>query len=43
LSDEEKVMELVERIHRLTVKGQEVDARMKKLENLLARKIKQAP
>jgi len=43
LSDAEKVMELVERIHRLAVKGQEVDARMKKLERLLARKIEQAP
>jgi hypothetical protein len=42
LSDEEKVRELVERIHRLAVKEQEVDAQMKKLERLLARKIEHA-
>jgi hypothetical protein len=40
LSDEEKVKELVERIHRLAKKGREVDARMKKLEQVIVKKAK---
>jgi hypothetical protein len=41
LSDEEKIKELIERIQRLSKKGQEVDARMKKVEQtLLDKKIR---
>ena len=43
MSDAEKVMELVERIHKLAVKEKKAVAQMKKLERLLARKIEQAP
>jgi hypothetical protein len=38
LSDKEKVKELIERINVLTKKGHDIDARMKKLEQLLAMK-----
>ena len=40
MSDEEKIEELVERIQRLAKKGREVDARMTKLETVLAKKTK---
>lgn len=41
MSDEAKIKELIERIQRLAKKGQEVDARMKKVEQtLLDKKIR---
>jgi hypothetical protein len=36
--DEEKVVELVERLNRLAEKREEAETRLKKLENVLAKK-----